>query len=377
MSETTAAGTATPSITAPVVSEIYACEPCLGQEGNQPAVYEAVVEAGAGGPALLLWQATAWTTSPDVLAGMKPVINGLSDGAWVASMFFNQSAMRLPLVRRRALVPPLAPGEALVAVGASEYCCTDSTDSITMTLLNLGAMSAPPQVRLALFDFATGGGTYTSQPFSCDGGPLLVSIDASGWSGSINTPIGALLYLDGEVVGQVGLFANPAATHLPFAGADLVIQGVAPGGHQLDLMALSGTTVDDSDVFSLSVTEMVAPSFATALIDQPCPGQQGGGTLASAQYGAKGGEQLICVSLSGWSESDNQMLSAQVLVDGDPVGTLQTWASFAATHLPISGGDLAPGAMQPGVHQIDVVAGPGTVTDGNDRVALTVVELFR
>jgi len=379
VSETTTAGTsATPAATASLVDTIYAAVPCLAQNGNQPCAPEAVTEAGAGGPALLYWQATGYTLNAPILAGMQPQFNKQGDGSLAASCFFNENAVRLPLLRRRALLSPQPPGESLVMVYGSEYCVTDPSDTITMAMLNLGIMSAPPQVRLSAVGMADGSNNvYTAQVFSSDGGPLVISIDATAWSTVPDQAISALLYLDGEPVAEIGLFANPSSFHLPLVGADWVLYNVAAGGHQLDLVGNTGTTVDDGDVWSLTVMEMTGTSVATPLFSGPPAQQQGGGTLATATYEARGGEQLFLVSLSGWSGSDNEMLSAQLLVEGDPVGTLQTWASKGGMHLPIAGGDIAPGVLMPGTQQIELVAGPNTITDQNDRLSITVIEVFR
>jgi hypothetical protein len=377
VSETVTAATAPPVNVGSPVSTVYGSLPCLPQSGGEPVVYQAVVDAGNGGPALMLWQASAWTQSAPVAAAMQPAIAEQSDESLAASAFLNGSSMHMALLRRRALVKPLPPGQSFVGVTASQSTVTDANDTVNMALINFGAISAPPQVQLSTWGSAEGNGDYTSQSFNCEGGPLFISVDASAWSTLASQLIGAVLYLDGEVIATPQLFANWEDTHVPLVGVDLVITGVAPGGHTLDLQAASGTTVDQNDVWSLTVMEMQGPSTATQLIDNaPCPAQQGGGVLASVPYTASGGDQLICLSLSGFSTSDDQMLQAQVLVDGDPVGGLMVFANPANTHMALSGGDIVPGTMPAGQRTIEVVAGPEMVTDGNDRISLTILELL-
>ena len=371
MSETTA-----PATTA-IVSPIYATTPCNVQSGNAAVVPETVIDVAAG-PALLLWQGSAWANTVERAGGMQPAV-GNSDPIDGASCFFNQTPMHLPLLRQRALVSPLPQGESLVGITASnQFTNTDANDSVTAALLAFGSMSAPPQVRLAGSGMAMGGGSYTSQVFDCGGNDVVVSVAATAWAEVPNTLISAVLYLDGDPIAYPMIFANPSGVHMPLNAMDIRLSGLAPGGHQLDLTAGSNTVVDDSDVWSLTVMEMQGISGVTQLFENDVlPEQPGGQPIAKQVYQAGGGEQLILVSMSAWSQTPGRMLSALVLVDNDPVGTLQTYANQAGMHLALTGGDFAPGVLPPGQHAITVVAGPGTVTDENDRLCLAVLELFR
>jgi len=376
VSETSTAGAITG--TGPLVSGIFANDPCVTQQGGTWMTQEAVVEAGNGGPALLLWQVSGWTQSPDEPLKAQPVIAGESDSTLGTACFTNLSSVHTPLLRRRALVSPLPPGESFVQVAAATGVCTDGNDSVTMTLLNLGAMSAPPQVRLSIWSTAVGtNGEYTSQPFDAAGGPLLISVSATAWSQTDDQPIGAVLYLDGEPIAYPKLFANQSGAHMGLVGSDVAVYNVSPGGHTLALMAETGTVCDIYDTWSLTVMEMQGASTVwQAFSNTPCREQSGGQVIASCTYEANGGVQVICVSLSGYSLSANQMLQAHVLVDGDPVGSLQIFANQASTHLLLCGGDIAPGKLPIGGHEIEVIADDGMVTDGNDTISLTILELF-
>jgi len=296
--------------TGPLVSGIFANDPCVTQQGGTWMTQEAVVEAGNGGPALLLWQVSGWSQSPDQPLKAQPVIAGEADSTLGTASFTNPASVHTALLRRRALVSPLSPGESFVQVAAATGVCTDGNDSVTMTLLNLGAMSAPPQVRLSTWSTAIGtNGEYTSQPFDSAGGPLLISVSATGWSQTADQPIGAVLYLDGEPIAYPKLFANQAAEHMGLVGSDVVVDNAGPGGHNLALMADSGTTCDTNDTWSLTVAEMQGSSTAWQPFNNtPCSNQSGGQVIASCTYEAHGGVQIICVSLSGSSFTANQML---------------------------------------------------------------------
>jgi len=361
--------------TGPLVTQVYRNVPCTAQQGGGTIAPLAVIDVGQAGPALLFWQASTWTTAAPTGEKALPLINSQGQAALETACFFNQSSMHLPLVRRRALTESLIQGESLVSAVSSGV--TDLNDSITMALIDLSDMSAPPQVRLSQLGTATGvSGQYTSQPFSCGGGLLVVSVGATAWTQNADTMTGAVLYLDGEPVAYPQLYANWAALHLPLVGADLVLQ-VPAGGHTLDLMAMTGTMVDSNDVWSLHVMELQGGTLAQALqIVNQCPAQNGGGVVASVPYYASGsGTQLICAQLSGFATTKDTMLQAQVLVDGVAYGGMQLFANAAELHLPLCGGDVSPGQLPQGQHTIEIVAGSALVTDGNDRVSLTVLEV--
>ena len=376
VSETTVAGAVTD--TGPLVSSVFDNDACLAQQGGTWMTPEAVIEAGDGGPAMLFWQVSGFTQSAPGPIKAQPVIAGASDGSVGAACFTNLDAVHTALVRRRALLQqPLSPGESFVQVAAAIGLASDGNDAVTMALLNLGAMSVPPQVRLSSWGTASGSnGEYCDQPFASNGGPLFIAVAATAWSKTADQQIGAMLYLDGDPIAYPKLFANQAGAHLGLVGTDKVYTA-SPGGHTLTLMADGQTVCDSNDVWSVMVLEMAGSSTAWQAFDNtPCPSQSGGQVLAGCPYTARGGVQLICVSLSGYSAAPNTMLQAQVLIDGDQVGTLQIFANQAEQHLLLCGGDIAPGSLPAGTHQVQVVAGDGMVTDSNDTISLTVIEVF-
>lgn len=363
--------------TGPLVTGVYENQTCLSQQGGNWMTPLAVIETGAGGPAVLFWQISAWTQlAPDGFKA-QPVIANASDQTTGAAFFFNNSAVHAALLRRRALLSPLSPGESFFQIVSADNLVTDQNDVATAILLNLGSLSTPPQVRLSAWSTAQGtNGEYTAQNFYTAGGPLLIAVHASGWSKYDNQLIGAVLYCDGEPIAYPQLYANQSGTHLALVGTDKVYTA-SPGEHQLALMADSQTVCDNNDVWSLTVIEMQGNSTVTQLFDAaPCPTQSGGSALAAAQYTSQGGVLMLLVQVSGFATAPSQTLQAQVLVDGDEVGSLQIFANQAEQHMMLCGGDIAPGAPPAGPHTVEVYAGAGMSTDGNDRISITVVEVL-
>ncbi|HXA27415.1 MAG TPA: hypothetical protein VN193_01590 [Candidatus Angelobacter sp.] len=380
MTETTNQGTAaTVASGSSLVIGVYNNLPCLAQSGGAKMVYDAIVNFGLPGPAVMFWQASAWTQSAPAGLKAQPLINGQPDQTLGTAAFLNASAIHGALLRRRALMQPLPQGESMVSVVAANGVITDRNDTVNMAVLDISDISTPPQVRLSQWGTAVGSNNlYTTQSFISGGGPLLVSLAATAWSKPANNMIGGLLYLDNQPIAYAQIWANQPNSHICLVGGDRVLN-VGAGGHTLKFLADTQSTIDTNDVWSLSVIEMApgGPSKATQLLNNnACQAQSGGGLVASAPYQATGGVQMICLWLSGYSAKAGQTLQARVLVDGNPVGTLQIFANQAETHMLLCGGDIASGSMPPGQHTIQVVAGSNLVTDQNDRCSLTVLEVF-
>lgn len=357
----------------PIVTQVYNNTTCTTQTGAKAIAPLIVVDLANAGPALLFWQASTWTQSAPTGEKAVPVINDLAASLLETAAYFNQSAMHLPLVRRRALTPSLPQGQSMIT--ALSTGITDENDSITMALVDVSDMTTPPQVRLSQIGLAQGNGTYTSQPFSTEGNLAVVSVGATAWSSTPNVITSAVLYVDRQQVAEFQVYANQSSLHLPLVGTDLVLQ-LQAGGHTLELVAAPGTNVDGKDVWSLHVLEMAGQSSATMILgNHPCQSQPGGGTVAKVPFVASGKAiQLITVQMSGFSSKPTTMLQAEVRVDGVRFGTMQVFANPAETHLPLCGGDVTPGQLPAGPHTIEVVAGPSLITDENDRISITVLE---
>ena len=153
---------------------------------------------------------------------------------------------------------------------------------------------------------------------------------------------------------------------------------LAPGTHTLRLLPHANSTIDTNDVWSMTVIEFPVPATVAQLFgNDPCKEQPGGGVMASAPYSSKGGTQMICLWVSAYARQAEQTMSARVRVDGNPVGSLQIFPAIAGAHMLLCGGDIVPGSIPAGQHTIDVVAGDNTMTNVDDRISLTILEVFR
>lgn len=361
----------------PLVASVYANYPCLPTGGGAKIVPDAVVDLGQAGPIVLFWQCSAFTATPGRGMKAEPLIDGLADPSLVTAAFVNPASTHVPLLRRRVPFNSMPEGQTMLGVIASGGVHTDPDDSVTMAALDVSDMPARPKVKLSAFGLAANSGLYTDQTFVADGHPLLVSVSATGWSKQAGQQIGAQLLIDNQPNANYQVFANLTSQHMSLVGGDRV-RSLPAGTHTLRLLPHASTTIDTNDLWSITVIEFPPPSTVTQLLgNDPCKQQPGGGVLASAPYTSKGGVQLICAWVSAYASQANRMISASVRVDGNPVGNLQIMPAVASSHMLLCGGDIVPGSIPAGQHTIEVVAGDNTVTDGNDRVSLTVIEVFR
>lgn len=361
----------------PLVASVYANYPCLPRSGGAKIVPDAVVDLGKAGPIVLFWQCSAFTATPD--RGMKaaPLVNGLMDTSLETAAFVTLASTHVPLLRRRVPFNSMPEGQTMLSVVASGGVHTDPNDTVTMAALDVSDLPARPKVKLSAFGLAANSGLYTDQTFVADGHPLLVSVAATGWSKQAGQHIGAQLLVDNQPNANFQVFANVTGQHMSLVGGDRV-RSLPAGTHTLRLLPHASTTIDTNDLWSITVIEFPAPSTVTQLLgDDPCKEQPGGGVIASAPYTSKGGTQMICLWVSAYAGKAQQMMSASVQVDGNRVGGLQIFPAIAGSHMLLCGGDIVPGSIPAGQHTIEVVAGGNTVTDANDRVSLTVLEVFR
>jgi len=384
VAEAEVAGTAvaTRPSASPLVASIYYNRPCRKQEGGQPIVDEAVVDLGNAGPVVLFWHCTGYTrrSEGDYLIA-QPVINrdvSDADPSLRAEMRIDMPSAHRPLLRRRAYTKDLPQGQSFFGVHANQAAVTDTNDTVHMVALDVSDICVPPLIRFSRWGEALDYGHYfTEQIFDSEGGPLLVSVATTAYSRKENQMLGATLWIDGQPKAVIQVFANPQLQHMGLVGGDRVIQ-LPKGRHSMRLEPMQGTTIDANDTWSVLVMEMRAPSRAVMLLDNvKATAQKGGGQVASAGYESTGGSHLVCVWMSGYTATANQVLDAQLLVDDNPVGKLQVYANHAQTHMLLNGGDIAAGAIPRGAHTLKVVAGKNTITDENDRVSLTVIEAFR
>jgi hypothetical protein len=89
-----------------------------------------------------------------------------------------------------------------------------------------------------------------------NGGTLLVFASGTGYAENPEQKIGMSIVVDGEVKGYAMTYTNEARSHKAFVTNALVITGISAGSHTISLSALSGTTTDDKDFFSVTVMEL-------------------------------------------------------------------------------------------------------------------------
>ena len=106
------------------------------------------------------------------------------------------------------------------------------------------------------------------------------------------------------------------------------------------------------------------------------PNQNGDNFVLKEAIQVNGGDALIGFSASGWAAAANTMLSYELWLDGQPTGgQLQMFANLGETHLALGHSWVHCPGLAPGAHEIALFAGPGTVTDQNDRACITVWEM--
>jgi hypothetical protein len=97
--------------------------------------------------------------------------------------------------------------------------------------------------------------------------------------------------------------------------------------------------------------------------------------VAQATVNFAGGDALLGFSGSAWSQAPGE-ISLEVWLDGQPVGgPLSIYANQGGMHMALGRTWVWCPGVAPGEHKIAVMAGLTTITDGNDRVSLTLWNL--
>jgi hypothetical protein len=103
--------------------------------------------------------------------------------------------------------------------------------------------------------------------------------------------------------------------------------------------------------------------------------QQGEGMVASAQVELDGSDALISLSASAWSNAPGEM-SIELWMDGQPTGgRLAMYANTPEMHLSLGRTYVWLQEVQAGQHTLELMAGPTTVTDGNDVANVTIWQM--
>jgi hypothetical protein len=120
---------------------------------------------------------------------------------------------------------------------------------------------------------------------------------------------------------------------------------------------------------------MTSSTISQPLNNVALPNQSGSEFVAKAAVNFSGGDALVGVSASAWSNNAG-LMSMEVWLDEQPTGALlQMYANTPAMHLALGHTWVWLQGMSAGLHTIALLAGETTVTDGNDSVCVTVWEM--
>ena len=103
--------------------------------------------------------------------------------------------------------------------------------------------------------------------------------------------------------------------------------------------------------------------------------QSGDGMVASVQVELLASDALISLAASAWSSAPGEM-SIELWMDGQPTGgRLAMYANTAQMHLSLGRTYVWLQDVDPGQHTLELMAGPTTVTDGNDIACVTIWQM--
>ncbi|HEY1369795.1 MAG TPA: hypothetical protein VGF23_21890 [Gaiellaceae bacterium] len=95
-----------------------------------------------------------------------------------------------------------------------------------------------------------------TKSFKTKGRTVILLASGSGYSGTKDKTIGMDIQIDKVSRRQAKTFANEASSHNAFVAPYLVLTDLAAGDHTITLSALSGTTTDVNDYFSVVMIEL-------------------------------------------------------------------------------------------------------------------------
>jgi hypothetical protein len=120
-----------------------------------------------------------------------------------------------------------------------------------------GGISSPMWRVIPLLQNETGPLPVRSQPFTTNGGTLLLFVNGTGWRRNAGG-MGLQVRLDATVVDALIVFVNVPNQHFPVGGT-MVRTGVAAGRHTLTVEALSDTpdmVTDTNDYYGVTLLEL-------------------------------------------------------------------------------------------------------------------------
>lgn len=218
-----------------------------------------------------------------------------------------------------------------------------------------------------------GGGFVATATFDVGGGDVLIGFSASAWTQTAGE-ISIELWLDGQPTGgRLAMYANTTAMHLSLGHGWVSCPGLAPGQHELQLIAGEATITDMNDLACVTVWEMGDGCTVRFADDAPCP-QGTGQILIKEAVEVLGGQALVSVDASGWATQAGQLVGAKVIFGQNEQAGFRVMANNANQHLAMVGTDLVATQVPRGQQLVAVEAGSATSTDGGDTVHVAVVD---
>ncbi|MFJ8346020.1 hypothetical protein ACIQ9J_06540 [Streptomyces sp. NPDC094153] len=147
--------------------------------------------------------------------------------------------------------------------------------------------------------------------------------------------------------------------HISGVGTDYPLEKAAPGGSALATGALGPVT---------RVTQVMN--------NVACTYQNGGQPIATGSVNVQGGKVYAFFTASGWNRSGDTGLQANLAIGGSSSFSARIFANPDLTHLTMIRQRVLLGNLRPDPSaSAKITAGKATVTDTNDHVSLTVLEL--
>lgn len=317
--------------------------------------------------------------------GGADLATGWLDGEPLAtplSIYANTPQMHMSLGRMWVYAPGVSAGSHQMMVVAGMSTITDQNDIVNLTLWQLGDGLAVRSTADSPCPSGSGQ-VLLKEIFQIDGGAFLLSGSRSGWASSAGALVQTtMLYEQGDGL-MAEVFANNANQHLATVPVDSFYpnQGGSRGEYRLSLQAQPSTSTDQGDIAHLTAVEWVNPPDAPAVLNMNPPimdttaaVQQGREYVVQSSFTCNGGPLLFRVSMSGWTSQAAVPIGASIEIDQNPVGNIDLFANFSATHLAIPSNDLVVTGVPAGRHSFQLQSGAYTNTDQNDRVGVLLME---
>jgi hypothetical protein len=232
-------------------------EPCPPGTG-QVLFKEAV--GTHGGQLLVSESVSGWVGS----YGLITARTALDDTGSVATQVFaNNASEHLATVPTDFVHTDTTRGEHLVTMTADQQMATDGGDTAHLAIVEwvnptdapVACAMDPPLVGAVANTQSGDGASIAQSQFSKGNGTLLVKVGVSVWTQQTGFMLYVGIQLDGESKGFAQIYANAPATHMTAVTNDLVITGVPPGVHTLNLMAEADVITDNNDRVSVTILE--------------------------------------------------------------------------------------------------------------------------